>query len=101
VPSEETRSGSYVDVRAIEADRVVLTVSTSDAAAQRTDGQFVELAQGQPVRLRPFALRWAKPDQLDAMAVAAGLEREHRWAGWDGAAFDADSPSHVTVYRRP
>jgi SAM-dependent methyltransferase len=100
VPSADTRSGSYVDVRAIEADRVVLTVSTSDAAAQRTDGQFVELAQGQPVRLRPFALRWATPDQLDSMARTAGLELEHRWAGWDGGAFDADSSSHVSVYRR-
>jgi len=46
-------------------------------------------------------VRYLHPEQLDAVAAAAGLAREHRWADWDGAPFDAHAPTHVSVYRRP
>jgi SAM-dependent methyltransferase len=101
VPADPPPSGSFVDVRVLEADRVVLTVSRSDPHTQLTHGQFVELADGAPVRLRPFEIRWATPAQLDTLAETAGLVLEHRWAGWDGTAFDRDSTAHVSVYRRP
>jgi hypothetical protein len=35
------------------------------------------------------------------MARLAGFERESRHADWAGAAFTAESPSHVSVYRLP
>jgi hypothetical protein len=34
------------------------------------------------------------------MAAAAGLALETRWSSWAGAAFDADSATHVSLYRR-
>jgi SAM-dependent methyltransferase len=101
VPTDPPPAGSFVDVRSIETDRVVLTVSSSDPGRQVSRGQFVELTDGQPVRLRPFEIRWATPAQLDAYATAAGLELEARWAGWDREPFGQDSASHVTVYRNP
>jgi SAM-dependent methyltransferase len=92
--------GDSVRVRTVAADRVVLDVVHTDVPAQRAFGQIVELVDGEPVRLRPWAVRWSTPEQLDAMAAAAGLEREHRWSDWEGGAFGPESPRHVSVWRR-
>jgi SAM-dependent methyltransferase len=100
VPYEPPREGSHVEVRSMTADRVVLDVSVTDAASQTVMAQFVELAEGEPVRLRPFRLRWSRPDELDAWAGAAGLHLADRFAGVDRAPFTDDSPFHLTIYRR-
>ena len=84
----------------MSAGHVVLSVSRSDGAGQRAEGHYIELSETGGVRLRPWAIRWATPDQLDAMAATAGLELEHRWSGWRGEAFDAESTEHVSVWRR-
>lgn len=97
---EPAHNGDRVEVRDLGVDRVVLSISRTDASSQRASGQFVELRDGQPVRLRPWAIRWATPEQLDAMANDAGLVLDRRWGGWDGSAFGPDSPSHVSIYRR-
>ncbi|WP_449063097.1 hypothetical protein [Planomonospora algeriensis] len=57
----------------------------------------ISLASGE-VRLLPANHRYAWPAELDLMARMAGMEREHRWSGWSGAAFTDDSPAHVSVY---
>ena len=94
------QDGDRIEVRDLAADRVVLSISRTDASAQQAIGQFVELRDGQPVRLRPWAIRWATVEQLDDMAGRAGLAVEARWATWNGTEFDSDSVNHVTVYRR-
>lgn len=43
--------------------------------------------------------RYIWPAELDLMAQLAGFELETRDADWAGAAFTADSRSHVSVYR--
>ncbi|HET9601927.1 MAG TPA: class I SAM-dependent methyltransferase [Acidimicrobiales bacterium] len=102
VPDDEIiEGGDRVEVRSLSADRVVLTVSRHDAAAQRAQGQFVELTESGGVRLRPWSLRYAPPAELDAMADHAGLALAHRWAAWDETPFTPDSPHHVSVYRHP
>ena len=73
VPDDPPRSGTSVDVRELAVDRVVLAVARYDAGEQAADGQFVELSDGGGVRLRPWSIRWATTEQLDAMAAAAGL----------------------------
>jgi hypothetical protein len=78
----------------------VLSVSRSDPATQTAEGHYIEMIDGGPVRLRPWRIRWATPDQLDRHAAAAGLELEARWGGWDGSPFTADSGHHVSVWRR-
>lgn len=92
--------GSQVSVRSITADRVVLSVSVHDARTQRADGQFVEFTEAGGVRLRPWSIRYATPDELDSMAAAAGLDPHCRWAGFDRSPFTEDSDLHVSVYRR-
>jgi SAM-dependent methyltransferase len=99
VPWEPPRSGSHVDVRSMGADRLVLDATVTDPAAQTVIGQFVELVDGQPVRLRPYVLRWSRPGELDDWAAAAGMHLAERHADVHRAPFTDDSPFHVSVYR--
>lgn len=43
--------------------------------------------------------RYIWPAELDLMAALAGFELECRHADWVGSEFDAESASHVSVYR--
>jgi hypothetical protein len=79
---------------------VVLSVSVRDDANQRVEGHFVELTEAGGVRLRPWSIRYAPPDELDAMAAAAGLELRERWGDFDRRPFTAECERHVSVYRR-
>ena len=88
-----------VTVRSLAADRVVLSVSRSDPAEQLAEGHYVEISESGGVRLRPWAIRWASPEQLDAMASAAGFDLEVRHGGWSGEPFGQDSTHHVSVFR--
>jgi SAM-dependent methyltransferase len=101
VPGEQPGGtpSSDVTVRSLAVDRVVLSVSVDRPGDQRVEGQFVEFSESGGVRLRPWAVRWATPDQLDEMAAAAGLVLDRRDADMAGTPFDTDSAHHVSVYR--
>jgi SAM-dependent methyltransferase len=88
-----------VDVVRLEADLVVLRVSRTDPNAGTVAGHHVELRDGAPVRLRPWQLRFAGPDELDRAAGTAGLRREARFEDWAETPFTDASDTHVTVYR--
>ena len=98
VPDPAHDPASSVDVRSITADRVVLSVSTSDPSRQVAEGQYVDITESGGVRLRPWSIRWATVEQLDAMAAEAGLDLAHRWADFDRSPFTPESPRHVSVY---
>ena len=98
VPDPAHDPASSVDVRSITTDRVVLSVSTSDPSRQVAEGQYVDITESGGVRLRPWSIRWATVEQLDAMAAAAGLDLAHRWADFDRSPFTPESPRHVSVY---
>jgi SAM-dependent methyltransferase len=83
--------------RHVAADRVVLSVTQSRPDEQTLLGQYIDITEG-GIRLRPWHIRYGRPDQLDAMARAAGLTLEGRFAGWREEPFDDDSPAHVSVY---
>ncbi|MGH9244096.1 MAG: class I SAM-dependent DNA methyltransferase [Acidimicrobiales bacterium] len=89
-----------IDVRLVEADRVVLSVSRAGDEDQVTDGQHVEITE-RGIRLRPWRIRYLSPNQIDELAVGAGLRLVTRMGGWRGERFDDDSTSHVSVYERP
>lgn len=44
--------------------------------------------------------RYVWPSELDLMARIAGLELIERWADFNRASFEVDSPSHVSVWRK-
>ena len=100
VPADPPRDAETVlEPRRVELDRVVLTVSIHRPEEQVVDGQHVELSAA-GVRLRPWSLRYATTDQLDAMAAGAGLVLRDRWESWDGRPFTPASTVHVSVYGR-
>ncbi|WP_420450962.1 class I SAM-dependent methyltransferase [Ilumatobacter sp.] len=99
VPDERAPAGASVGVRSMTADRVVLSVSRHHPDERRSDGQFVELTESGGVRLRPWAIRWTTPGELDEMADDAGFDLDERVADMAGAAYDDASDQHVSTYR--
>jgi SAM-dependent methyltransferase len=99
VPTAGSDVTSGVDVRSLAADRVVLSVHRHDPATQRAEGSYVELSPAGGVRLRPWAIRYSTPDQLDEMASRAGFTPVGRHAGWDLGPFTAECDHHVSIYR--
>jgi SAM-dependent methyltransferase len=96
----QAHTGSQVSVRSLDVERVVLSASVHHAADQRADGHFVELTEVGGVRLRPWSIRWAEPEQLDAMAMSSGFTLSERWADYARSRFETTSERHVSVYRR-
>jgi SAM-dependent methyltransferase len=99
VPVSGTSVRSGVDVRRIEIDRVVLSASRLDPRDQTISGQHIQIDET-GIRLRPWFLHYAYPDELDAIAAAQGFEPEDRWGDWSGTAFDDDAhDTQIAVYR--
>jgi SAM-dependent methyltransferase len=71
-----------------------------DVATQRLTSHH-HWFDGERWQASSIAFRYAWPAELDLMAQLAGLQLEHRWAGWTRAPFTAESTSHVSVWRKP
>lgn len=99
VPTDDDAPTSSVEVRTITADRVLLFVDRHDPATGEAWSSFVDIS-ADGIRLRPCHVRYLRPADLDALAERCGLVLDERVEGWDGAAFDHDSPHHVSTYRR-
>ena len=97
-PSRFNR-GQRAEAVAVTEDSAVLHLSRHDAAQQRVTTQVVTF-DGQGVHLRPVALRYCWPSELDLMARLAGLELTERYSGWARQPYDSASDGHVSVYRR-
>lgn len=89
-----------IGLRSMTATEVVLSVSRHDPAAQIAEGQYVSITEGNGVRLRPWAIRWCTPAQLDDLAACAGLEFVGRYADYARSPLSEGDAHHVTVYRR-
>jgi SAM-dependent methyltransferase len=88
-----------VQARHVTQDSATMELSVHDPSAQRVTTQIVTL-DGQGMRLRPVALRYCWPDELDQMAGRAGLRLSERYSDWSRRPFDSASTGHVSVYRR-
>jgi len=88
-----------VQARAVSEDSAVIEVSRHDRVRQRVDTQMITF-DGQGMHLRPVAIRYSWPAELDLMAGQAGLQLAGRYAGWDRSPFTSASGSHVSVYQR-
>jgi SAM-dependent methyltransferase len=95
----EPQAGPTVIVRSMTVDSVVLSVTTHDEAMQTAQGQYISFSESGGVRMRPWAIRYATTDQLDAMAHASGFRLAERWEDAQRAPFTAESARHVSVYR--
>ena len=97
LPGEAPDDG--VSVREIRDDAVVLTAAKRTHHDHLITGSHIEIGPA-GVRLRPWRLCYATPDELDAFALKAGLEPTTRHGGWHSEPFDHESTTHVSVYRR-
>jgi hypothetical protein len=77
----------------------VLSVTTHDEATQTAHGQYISFSETGGVRMRPWAIRYATVEQIDAMAVASGFRLEQRWENAERTPFTTDSPRHLSLYR--
>ncbi len=98
VPDPAHDPTSSITVRSIAANRVVLSVSSANAADQLAEGQFIDITEAGGVRLRPWSIRWATTAQLDAMAALAGLTLNDRWEAFDRTPFTTESERQVSVF---
>jgi SAM-dependent methyltransferase len=94
------RNDQAVTVREVTASRVMLDTALHDPVTQRISSAIVVLSDD-GVRMHPVFIRYAWPAELDAMALAAGLEPEARYGDYDKRPFGAASAIHVSVYRKP
>jgi SAM-dependent methyltransferase len=74
-------------------------LDTYDLLAQHVVSHHFSFDGGEDARIRRTEHRYVWPSELDLMARLAGFELEHRYSDWKGSAFDAESRSHVSVYR--
>jgi hypothetical protein len=90
--------GQRVQALAVGEDSVTFELARHDPVEQRVTVQEVTI-DSDGVRLRPIAIRYSWPSELDLMAGQAGLKLAERYGGWDRRPFDSASGSHVSVYR--
>jgi SAM-dependent methyltransferase len=76
-------------------------LDTYDVLNQRLVSHHFWFDDSRQARLFRSPHRYIWPAELDLMAQLAGFELETRHADWRGTEFTAESPSHVTVYRKP
>ncbi len=75
-------------------------LDTYDTVNQQVVSHHVHFGEGKNAELSRSPHRYIWPAELDLMAELAGFELESRTADWSGADFTAESPSHVSAYRR-
>ncbi|WP_433826021.1 class I SAM-dependent methyltransferase [Actinoplanes sp. CA-015351] len=88
-----------VQVWEVAEDAVKVRMHRYDRTAQTFLRQTLTFTDGS-VRLEPFGMRYQWPEQIDAMAGAAGLHLEARFADWERTPFGAGSTDHISVYRK-
>jgi SAM-dependent methyltransferase len=91
--------GQRVQTLAVTEDSALFELSRHDAVRQRVTTQIVTLDED-GMHLRPVAIRYSWPSELDLMAGQAGLRLAERYGGWDRRPFDSVSGGHVSVYQR-
>ncbi len=91
--------GQRVQAVAVTEECAIIEVSRHDAAEQRVTTQIITL-DGQGMHLRPVALRYSWPGELDLMADRAGLRLRERYGDWRRQPFTSASTGHVSVYQR-
>ena len=97
--AQQISSAEQVRVRSMTVDQVVLSVTRHDPETGRAEGQFIEISETHGVRLRPWSILPIPLEELDQMALAAGMNLEQRWEDFSGLDFTEHSDRHVSIYR--
>ena len=87
-----------VQMRDVTEDSATIRLHRYDRAAQRFIRQTITF-DSQGVHLKPFAMHYLWPEQIDQMAERAGFRLAERYADWHRQPFGAGSRNHISVYR--
>ena len=83
-----------VQMRDVTEDSATMRLHRYDQGAEQFIRQTIRF-DSDGVHLKPFAMRYAWPHQIDEMAVDARLRLAERYADWRGAPFNATSTDHI------
>lgn len=72
-----------------------------DTVTQRLDSHHVSVDPDGRGRHEVMPQRYVWPSEMDLMARIAGLRLAERWADWHRSPFTAESPTGISVWRRP
>lgn len=89
--------GQRVHVMSLTEDSATVTLARHDATEQRIMSQTITFDSG-GMRMRPTAIRYSWPSELDLMADQAGLRMKERYSDWGRQPFEGGSGGHVSVY---
>ncbi len=90
--------GQALRAEHVKNDEVWLLASEHDPVAQTIMTQSIRITSGM-AELRPVALRYVWPSELDLMCQLAGFRLRERFGGWWREPFTAQSSHHVSVYQ--
>jgi hypothetical protein len=89
--------GQRVQAQSVTEDSATTGISRHDKTQQRVDTQVVTF-DSQGIHLRPVAIRYSWPAELDLMAERAGLRLTGRYADWDRPPFTfGQRPPHLRL----
>ncbi|MFV1990992.1 MAG: class I SAM-dependent methyltransferase [Acidimicrobiales bacterium] len=88
-----------VSPRSVTADEVILSVTQPGQEPQQLEGQFIQISE-KGIRLRPWSIRFLRPDQLDDLCARSGFSLVHRWSDWHGRPMTEESAQQIAVYGR-
>jgi len=98
VPDVVVERRTDLVTRSVDDGGVVLIATDADPATQIVHGSHIEITE-HGTRLRPWRVKVATPDALDALAAAAGLTLDERHEDVDETPFvEGESTHHVSVY---
>jgi SAM-dependent methyltransferase len=97
-PDGIDRDERDIQIRSVTDTEVTVRLHKYDREAQTFVRQTLTFTDG-GVSLKPFGMRYLWPEQIDAMAEAAGLRLDERYATWQRDTFGPDSRDHISVYR--
>ena len=86
-----------VQAQTVTEGSAIIEVSRHDRVQQRVNTQMITL-DGQGMHLRPVAIRYNWPTELDLMADRPGLRLRERYQDWDRGPFTGESQDHISVY---
>ena len=90
--------GQRVQALDVTEDAAAFELSRHDPVQQRLTIQTITLNE-QGMKMRPLAIRYSWPSELDLMATQVGLRLTERYADWNRRPFEPASTGHVSVYR--
>ncbi len=101
IPSDEPDAVEHRETSHSDPTGGTITTSTiRNPVDQTVHGEHIHRSANGIEIGRPWLIRYAHPDQLDAMSASAGLTLVERWADWSGSRFDPGGERHVSLYRK-